>query len=155
MGHFVGQGQVKPQPANGQPVKKLRRPVTKTDVRAFLGLVGYYRKCISQFSGIAARLSDLTKQVKSVKIVWDPACQWAFEHLKLALASSPLLHNPNFRKIFYLQIYASGTGIVALLKRVDDEGEEHLVVYHSRKLLPRETSFSAVEECLAIVWVTK
>ena len=91
-----------------------------------------------------------------MKIVWDTACQWVFEQLKPALASSPILHNPDFQQVCYLQTDASDTGIAAVLSQVDDEGGEHPVVYHSRNLLPRETTFSAVEkECLAIVRATQ
>ena len=83
---------------------------------------------------------------------WEQSHEQAFLELKRCLTSSPVLRNPDFSKTFVLQTDASNVGIGSVLSQVDDSGEEHPVAYASRKLLPRETRYAAVEkECLAVV----
>ena len=59
-GHTVGVGSISPQQAKVDAMASFHRPITKKDVRSFLGLAGYYRRYIPNFSAIAAPLSDLT-----------------------------------------------------------------------------------------------
>ena len=75
----------------------------------------------------------------------------AFQQLKDALCSSPVLKSPCFDRPFILQTDVSNRGIGAVLSQCDESGDEHLIAYFSRKLLPREQRYSTVEkECLAI-----
>ncbi|XP_058236610.1 uncharacterized protein LOC131346886 [Hemibagrus wyckioides] len=74
------------------------------------------------------------------------------EELKAALASRPVLRNPDFQLPFTLHTDASETGLGAVLSQVF-EGEEHPVLYTSRKLTPAEKNYAAVEqEALPIKW---
>ncbi len=76
----------------------------------------------------------------------------AFESLKRALTSSPILHAPDFGSPFILQTDASDTGLGAVQSQIQ-EGKEHPVIYISRKLTPAESKYAAVEkEALAIKW---
>ena len=87
------------------------------------------------------------------KVKWSEACQEAFEKLKTALSSEPVVRLPDFKKAFTTRSAASGAGIGAVLMQCDDEGCLHPVLVASRKLLDRETRYSTVEkECLALVW---
>ena len=61
LGHHVSAGAISPQTAKVEAIINFRRPLQKKDVRSFLGLIGYYRRYIPQFSSLAAPLSDLTK----------------------------------------------------------------------------------------------
>ena len=76
-------------------------PTTPKQVRAFLGLVGYYRKFIRGFARIAKPLTLFTRQ--QVKFDWTPEHQEAFIHLKEAIVQTPILHyfNPNKTYIVY------------------------------------------------------
>ena len=76
-------------------------PTTPKQVRAFLGLVGYYRKFIRGFAKIAKPLTLLTRQ--QVKFDWTLEHQEAFIHLKEAIVQVPILHypNPNKKYIVY------------------------------------------------------
>jgi len=151
LGHVVGSGIVRPEETKLEAIRDFGRPVTKTDVRAFLGLSGYYRRFISNFAEVASPLSDLTKKAAPDKVVWNDSCEEAFKSLKIALCSAPVLHNPDFRKEFVLQTDASERGIGAVLSQADEDGHDHPVAYYSRKLLPREQNYSTVEkECLAV-----
>ena len=117
----------------------------------FLGLAGYYRRFVPNFATVAAPLTKLTTKDSPDKVKWDQTLQGSFDSLKNILTSSPLLRNPDFEKHFYLQTDASGIGLGTVLSQGEGD-DEHPVAYWSRKLLPRETRYSAVEkECLAVV----
>ncbi|XP_075042363.1 uncharacterized protein LOC142101822 [Mixophyes fleayi] len=86
-------------------------------------------------------------------VTWTPDCEEAFTALKSALTQSPVLQAPDFDRRFTVQTDASNYGLGAVLSQVNQQGEEHPILYLSRKLLPREVAYAVVEkECLAIVW---
>ncbi|XP_048357553.1 uncharacterized protein LOC125435398 [Sphaerodactylus townsendi] len=104
------------------------------------------------FGTIADPLSSLTKKSLPDKVVWTPVCQAAFEQLKQALVSLPVLKAPDFDRRFFVATDASDSGIGAVLMQ-EWEGTRHPIAYLSRKLIPREKNLSSVQkECLAIVW---
>ena len=131
-------------------IQTFEQPQTKTHVRAFLGLTCYYRKFIPNYSSVAAPLSDLTKKSQPNQVNWTIECTTAFEELKQALCSSPVLVSPDWNKQFILQTDASERGVGAVLCQLS-EGEDKPVAYFSRKLLQREQKYSTIEkECLVI-----
>ena len=151
LGHVVGNGQVQPEISKVEAVQRWPVPTTKKQVRAFLGLTGYYRKFIPHYATVAAPLTDLTKKFAPNNVTWSNACDQAFLTLKSLLCSSPVLFSPDQAKEFILQTDASDRGVGAVLTQREDNGEEHPVAYFSRKFLPREERYSTVEkECLAI-----
>ena len=149
LGHVVGKGQVAPEHAKVSAVRDFQRPQTKADVRAFLGLAGYYRRFIPEFSGTAAPLSDLTRATAPNKVVWTSTCEEAFQKLKTALTDGPILTSPDYSRQFLLQTDASERGVGAILSNWDEQGVDRPVAYYSRKLLPRESRYATIEkECL-------
>ena len=78
LGHIIGGGKVCPDPAKIASVKDYPKPQTRKDVRAFLGLTGYYRRFVPSYSTIAAPLTDLTKKGRPDKVDWSAECQEAF-----------------------------------------------------------------------------
>ena len=80
--HAVANEHIKPQKHKVSAVVNFLQPVTKTDVRSFLGSVGYYRKYIENFASIAAPLTDLTKKGKPTLEVWTKECAEAACALK-------------------------------------------------------------------------
>ena len=155
LGHIVGNGVVQPEPGKIDAVKSFAVPRTKTDVRAFLGLTGYYRRFIPDYATIALPLTDLTRKAAPNLINWNDQCNEAFTKLKELLCSSPVLQSPNFTMLFTLQTDASDRGVGAVLSQKDESGLDHPVSYYSRKLLPREQRYSTVEkELLAIKLAT-
>jgi hypothetical protein len=68
------------------------------EVRSFLGLAGYYRKFIPNFSKIAKPITVVLK--KGNKYVWSDACDETFENLKKLLTTSPVLAQPDIAKPF-------------------------------------------------------
>ncbi len=135
LGFQVGRGLIRMQEKKVEAVCTAPRPETKTQVRAFLGLAGYYHCFIPNFSSLAASLTDLTRKGQPEKIQWTPAGEEAFERVKGALTSAPVLRAPDFSCPFLLQMDASDTGLGAVLSQIQ-EGEEHPVIYISRKLIP-------------------
>ncbi|KAI2645879.1 Retrovirus-related Pol polyprotein from transposon 17.6 [Labeo rohita] len=86
------------------------------------------------------------------KVCWTPSAEEAFAQVKTALTSSAVLRAPDFSCPFLLQTDASDTGLGAVLSQIQ-EGEEHPIIYISRKLSPAERKYAAVEkEALAIKW---
>ncbi len=152
LGFQVGRGLIRPQEKKVEAVRSAPRPTTKTQVRAFLGLAGYYRCFIPDFSSLAAPLTDLTRKGQPEKVQWSSASEEAFQKIKEALTSEPILRAPDFSCPFLLQTDASDTGLGAVLSQVQ-EGEEHPVLYISKKLTPAERNYATVEkEALAVKW---
>ena len=156
VGHRVGGNRIEPRTALVQTIKEYPRPETKKQIRSFLGLVGYYRRFIPNFSSRAAVLTDLTRGKSPTKIKWKDAHEFAFQDLKQALQNPPVLRPPHWEQEFILQVDASNRGLGAILSQQDKEGLEHPIAYASRKLQPREEKLSTTEkECLGIVWAVE
>jgi hypothetical protein len=120
-----------------------------------VGFATYYSKCIRNFSELVAPLTDLLKGKSSNTVCWSAQCEVAFQRLKAALVSAPVLRSPDFSRQFIVQTDASDIGLGAVLAQVFEDGE-HPILYASRKLLQRERAYSAVEkECLGVVWAVR
>ena len=152
LGYVLGRGLIKPQKEKVQAIQDCPQPQTQKDVQSFLGLVGWYRRFVADFSTRAAPLSDLTRKSGSSRLQWGAEQERAFSDLKGALCQGPVLQSPDFDKPFTVQTDASGIGLGAVL--LQGEGaDQRPVAFISRKLFPRETRYAAVElECLAIKW---
>ena len=156
LGHNIVGQTVRPQEDKIQAIRDAPRPSTKRQIKSFLGLAGYYRRFIPNFSSIASPLTDLTKKNRPNSIKdWQDHNERAFQTLENRLTSSPILRLPVFQegKPFVLRTDASDIGLGAVLLQ-DFEGEGRLpIAYASKKLLPRERNFSVIEkECLGIIW---
>ncbi|CAM5157917.1 unnamed protein product [Eretmochelys imbricata] len=152
-GHQVGQGTISPLQAKVDAIQKWPVPKPKKQVQSFLGLAGYYRRFVPQYSQIAAPLTDLTKKKQSVAVQWTKECQKAFNQLKAALMSDPVLRAPDFDKPFLVTTDVSERGVGAVLMQEGADQEFHPVVFLSKKLSERESHWSVSEkECYSIVY---
>lgn len=152
LGFVLGHGVIRPQVSKIEAIKSAGRPQTKKQVWSFLGLSGWYRRFIPNFSARAATLTTLIKKDKPNKVVWTDECELAFQGLKDSLCKEPILQSPDFEQAFTVQTDASEHGIGAVLLQ-GESGQLRLVAYISRKLHPRESRYSTVEkECLSIKW---
>ncbi|GFU99146.1 retrovirus-related Pol polyprotein from transposon 297 [Trichonephila clavipes] len=127
---FLGQGFHTPSEVKVQSVLEFSTPHTKTQIRAFLGLAGYYQKYINLFWVIAAPLTDALKgRAKKGEITWTTECENAFRELKGKLIDKPVLYAPNFEREFVVQTDASNAGMGAVLTQLNEQGEEHPILY--------------------------
>ena len=92
LGHIISAEGIAPNQQKVQAVREIKPPTTVTEVKSFLGMAGYYRKFIKNFSSIAEPITELTKL--GVEFYWSHECQQAFDHLKKALTTSPILAHP-------------------------------------------------------------
>ncbi|KAL6209567.1 hypothetical protein ACLB2K_020507 [Fragaria x ananassa] len=93
LGHVVSAEGVSVDPQKVAAVSSWRRPTIVTEIRSFLGLAGYNRRFVQDFSKIAAPLTGLTK--KGVKFEWSDQCEQSFQELKNRLTSAPVLALPD------------------------------------------------------------
>ena len=150
LGHVVGQGQVLPREAKVEAILGFPIPQNKKELLRFLGMAGFYRKFVPNFSTVANPLTNLLKG--KVKYVWSDECQRAFEKLKAILANEPVLAAPDFSKPFKMAIDASDVGVGAVLLQDDSEGTEKPVSYFSKKLNKYQKKYSTIEkEALSLI----
>jgi hypothetical protein len=155
VGHHIGGGEIGLQEYNVEKIRRAMKPVTKKEVRSFLGLTGYYRNYIPNYSTIAAPLIDLTKKGAPNKVVWGNSQDRAFVYLKQHLTSYPVLNLPDMTQPFVLRTDAPDLGVGAVLMQEHDN-ELFPVAYASKKLSKRERAYSTMErECLALVWAIR
>jgi hypothetical protein len=100
-------------PSKVRDVLDWKPPMSMHQVRSFLGLVGYYRRFIPNFSKIAKPITELLK--KENKYVWSEDGEEAFHTLKKLLTTSPMLPQPDIAKPFDIYCDASGTGLGCVL----------------------------------------
>ena len=121
----------------------MRPPTTPKQVRAFLGLVGYYRKFIKGFAKIAKPLTLLTRQ--QVKFDWTPEHHAAFLHLKEAIVQAPILHYPNPNKKYIVYTDASNDARRAQLSQ-EHNGTEFPVAFLSHTFMETQQKWSTTEQ---------
>ena len=150
LGHLVSANGVSPDVSKVEAIKSFPLPRTVRDVRAFLGLAGYYRSFIPNFAALSKPLTLLTR--KDFKFCWSEPQQTSFDALKEALTSESVLAHPEFDKPFILSCDASNYAISAILSQ-EHEGKEKPLSFASRVLNQHEINYSTTEkELLAIVF---
>ena len=119
------------------------------DVRSFLGLAGYYRRFVKDFSKIAAPMTELLK--KEVAFKWTKTENDAFDALKNAITSAPVLINPDPMKPYVVTTDASGFATGAILQQDHGHGLQP-IAFMSHKMNSAERNYPVHEqELLAIV----
>ena len=151
LGHVVGQGRTLPTHPNVEAIIDYPTPSTRKSLTRFLGMVGFYRKFCSNFSTVAAPLTDMTSAKRTFR--WTSDCEAAFHRLKSLMMSEPVLRTPDYCLPFTLHIDASSVGVGAALLQNDSTTDIlHPVSYFSPKLKKHQMAYSTVEkECLSLV----
>ncbi|WVZ63674.1 hypothetical protein U9M48_013287 [Paspalum notatum var. saurae] len=129
-------------PSKVKDVPNWKQPETVTEIGSFLGLAGYYRRFIKDFSKIAKPMTSLTK--KNAKFVWGPKCEEGFQELKKPLTTAPVLAQPDVTKPFDVYCDASGRGLGCVLMQ-----EGRVIAYASRQLRKHETNYPTHDPELA------
>jgi transposase InsO family protein len=164
LGHTISAEGIRCESSKMDVIQEWPTPTTTTALRSFLGLASYFRRFIEGFARIAGPLHDLvteggkvSKKKKTIKIehLWTPQHQAAFDALKTALVSAPVLGFADFKKPFILETDASHDGLGAILSQ-EQEGKRRVIAYASRRLRPTEknqANYSSMKlEFLAMKW---
>lgn len=151
LGYVVSDKGISTDPKKVQAVMDWPRPTNLTEVRSFLGFVGYYRRFIFKYAEIAAPLTDLTRT--TVPFQWSAAATRAFEKLKHALCNAPVLVVPHVGKDAEYTLYTDASAFAVSAVLMQDQGKGlQPVAFESRKLSKHEINYGIHEqELLGIV----
>jgi hypothetical protein len=114
------------------------------EIRSFLGLTGYYRCFVPNFSSIAKPLTRLLE--KGVLFVWSSDCEVSYQTLKNKLVDAPILALPKSGKHFTVYTDASRIGLSCVLMQ-----EGRVIAYGSRQLRKHEGNYPTHDLELAVV----
>ncbi|GJS98938.1 putative reverse transcriptase domain-containing protein [Tanacetum coccineum] len=149
LGHVIDSEGIHVDPAKIESIKDWTSPKSPTEIRQFLGLVGYYRRFIEGFSKIAKPMTKLTQ--KKVKFEWGDKQEAAFQLLKQKLCSAPILALPEGSEDFIAYCDASKKGLGAVLMQ-----REKVISYASRQLKIHEKNYTTHDlELGAVVFALK
>ena len=120
LGHLISDEGIQPLPEKLESIRKVSVPTNPKEVKQFLGLVGYYRKCIPRFADISRVLTKLTR--KDIDFEWTQKCQDCFYMLKECLEKAPILRypDPTAKYVLYTDVLTQ-----------EKDGTDHPVAYIS------------------------
>ncbi|XP_056685881.1 uncharacterized mitochondrial protein AtMg00860-like [Spinacia oleracea] len=119
LGHKVSHRGIEVDRAKIEVIEKLPPPVNVKGIRSFLGNAGFYRRFIKDFSLIARPLTNLLQ--KECDFHFDVACLKAFNTIKSALISTPIVQAPDWSLPFELMCDASGFSVGGVLGQRKDK----------------------------------
>ncbi|KAL7073689.1 hypothetical protein ACQ4LE_007495 [Meloidogyne hapla] len=150
LGHLISANGIRIDPKDLEPIMKLKKPNTLTELRSLIGMLSYFRKFTPNFAEVMGPIYDLTKKENTRE--WGEAHEEALNTMKELLTSAPVLAPPKLGKPFTVETDASITAIAGCLLQKGREDNLHPVAYFSRKLNKHEKRYAVVElEALAIV----
>jgi hypothetical protein len=144
IGHVISAGGIAVDPSKVKDVLNWMPPTNASEIRSFLGLAGYYRRFIKDFSKIAKPMTRLLEKNKDFN--WTEECQVSFEELKKRLTSAPVLTLPDITKKFDIYCDASQHGLGCVLMQ-----DRQVVSYASRQLRKHEENYPTHDLELATV----
>jgi hypothetical protein len=145
LGHVISGDGVATDDSKIQSITSWPTPTNLKELRGFLGIIGYYRKFIKHYAILSQPLTHLLK--KGVYFVWTEVTEMAFQTLKNALSSAPVLALPDYKLQFVVETDACDIGIGAVLSQAG-----HPIANVSRALGPKNQCLSVYEkEYLAIL----
>jgi hypothetical protein len=149
LGHVINREGICVDPNKVSTVVEWERPSTVKEVRSFLGMAGYYRRFVKDFSIIAKPMTMLTH--KGVKFQWTQECERSFCLLKDRLVSAPILTLPEFGERFTVYSDASRVGLGCVLMQ-----NGKVIAYASRQLRKHEENYPTHDlELAAVVFALK
>ncbi|GKC31494.1 putative reverse transcriptase domain-containing protein [Tanacetum coccineum] len=146
LGHVINSQGIHVDPEKIKAVKNWVSPTTPTEIHQFLGLTGYYRRFIKDFSKIAKSLTELTQ--KNKKYIWGEDQESVFQLLKQKLCEAPILALPEGNNDFIVYCDASLQGLGDVLMQ-----REKVIAYASQQLKPRKENYTTYDlELGAVVY---
>nr|CAD2206442.1 unnamed protein product [Meloidogyne enterolobii] len=150
LGHLISAKGIRIDPRDLEPIMKLKKPNTITELRSLIGMLSYFRKFTPNFAEVMSPIYDLTKKENTRE--WGETHERALNLMKKLLTSAPVLAPPKLGRTFTVETDASVTAIAGCLLQQGKDENWHPVAYFSRKLNKHEKRYAVVElEALAIV----
>ncbi len=156
LGHVISEHGISTDPDKTASVSNFSIPRNIKDVRAFLGLTGYYRKFIPDYADKAEPL--LLTLRKDIIFYWGEEQQKGFTQLKAALVSAPILAFPDYDLPYIVDTDASEVAVGGVLSQVQ-EGHERVIAYASHTLNRAQRNYCvtlrelfAIKYCLTEKW---
>ncbi|WVZ93886.1 hypothetical protein U9M48_039838, partial [Paspalum notatum var. saurae] len=144
LGHVLTAEGVSVDPEKVEAVSNWKTPHNATEIRSFLGLAGYYRRFMENFSKIAKPMTGLLKN--NTPYEWDDKCEGSFQLLKEKLTTASVLTLPDLHKDFVVYCDASRQGLGCVLMQ-----DNKVVSYASRQLRAHEENYPTHDLELAAV----
>lgn len=149
LGHVINTHGVRADPRNVEAIERFPQPIKLEQVQRFVGMASYYRKYIANFAKIAQPLHALCK--KDVKFVWSEGCEKAFQQLKRALISTPVLCFADHSRTFYISVDASFYAVGAYISN-EKPPNDRPIEFFSKALNAAQINYATThKELLAIV----
>lgn len=150
LGLLISTNGIRMEPGKISAVLEWPTPRNVKDVRAFVGFANFYRRFIRNYSGIVTPLTRLTG--KDIPFEWGQQCQEAFDQLKHAFTSAPILKHFDHTKPVLVETDASDYVSAGVLSQRDDDGVLHPVAFYSKKHSPAECNYEIYDkELMAII----
>ncbi|KAG7674175.1 hypothetical protein KSW81_006007 [Nannochloris sp. 'desiccata'] len=148
LGHLVSANGIRPDPKKVAAIAEWTAPTNVSELKSFTGAVNFHRRHIEHCASIMAPLNKLTK--KETPYIWGTEQQAAFDDLKQALISAPVLRPPKFGGMFHLYTDASGVGMGGALYQDFDDGR-HPIAFWSSCYTPAQLNYGVPEQELCAV----
>jgi hypothetical protein len=144
LGHVLSAKGIAVDPSKVKDILECKPQTTVHQFKSFLGLAGYYRRFIPDFSKLVKPITSLLKN--DTKFIWSSKCNEAFEKLKVLLTTAPVLAQPDLEKPFDVYCDASASGLGCVLMQ-----EGRVIAYASRQLRRHEEHYPTHDLELAAV----
>src|SRR4051812_43337083 len=133
LGYILSPTGISMDPAKTDVILRWPVPTTVKEVQSFLGFANFYRRFIQNYSHIARPLHNLTS--KNVSFVWSESCQAAFDSLKSAFTSAPILAHFDPENPIVLETDGSEYAIAGVLSQLDcSTNTVHPIAFYSRSM---------------------
>ncbi|MEO0454665.1 MAG: reverse transcriptase family protein [Verrucomicrobiota bacterium] len=155
LGHVISSEGVEVDDTKTAAIRHWPVPTCVSELRAFLGLAGYYRKYVRHYAEIARPLFKLTN--KGVRFAWSTECQTAFDELRARLCNPPILAYPDLAEesAFIIDCDASDFAVGGVLSQVQD-GHERVIAFASQTMTKSERNYCVTQkEMLSLVRMLK
>src|SRR5260370_5823614 len=149
LGLVISKDHVAMDPIKVQGVTDWPQPTKVKDVQSFIGFVNFYRRIIQNFSNIASPLHMLTWKSKNWS--WGAAEQQAFDALKNAVTSAPMLAFPSKSSLFQLECDASNFATGAVLSQQQEDGLFHLIGFMSKSFSDTEQNYQIHDKEMLVI----
>ena len=149
LGHVISAAGSIPDPEKTESIINFPTPGNVRELKTFLGVTAYYKRYVPNYSNIARPLHDLT--MKNTKFIWSTEANLAFERLKAAMCTPPILRHVDPKKPFLVFSDASQVGVGAILAQMDDDAHDYVVEYYSKALTATERKWCTTDRELYAV----